>query len=85
MHFGEEPQSQSRALPPSEAGAAFWTGMIAIEIVNLLTRNFPLTTGRGFRRAGIRDWSWRDLVFARRPDCPVCSPSLRGRLAFPTP
>jgi hypothetical protein len=63
--------------------AAFWAGMVAIEIIYLLTRIGPLATGKGFRRYDLVSWESKDLACPRIPGCSRCRPTAAYTIRAP--
>lgn len=48
--------------------------IVAMEIIFFLSGIAPLTTGRFFRRYGLREWDSELLSWPRVPGCPRCRP-----------
>jgi SagB-type dehydrogenase family enzyme len=59
----------------ASASLDFWIGVVAVEIIYLLTRIGPLATGRDFQRYRMSSWEVQRLRCARTPGCPRCLPT----------
>jgi len=54
--------------------ARFWSGMLVVEAVSLLSRILPAATALSTVRFDLTNWTSQTLQFPRLPGCPNCRP-----------
>ncbi len=78
MHGSEEQPPDFRENIP-RAALFSWSGIVASEIIYLVSGLGPLVTGIEFQRYDLSRWEASSLRWARIPGCPRCRPLIADR------